>query len=80
MTAIWQLVGLVYLFTLYPIVATIGFIGGLVFMVVDVLSKLILGDPLSDGFIREWGMRLFMWPIDQLKWIITGDESFPFFP
>lgn len=79
-TAVMQLAGLVYLFTIYPIVLTIGLVGGLVYMISDVLAKIILDKPAGGEPISDWGMRLFQWPIEQLQWIATGDGEFPFLP
>lgn len=81
-TALYQLLGLVYAVTIYPFVLAIGLIGGLVGMVVDVVMGLLFNRGLDrgDSTITDWAMRLFMWPIDQLKWIVTGSGSFPFLP
>lgn len=82
-TGIYQLIGLVFLVTIYPFVALIGLIGGLVYMVVDVLLKLIFDSGASSNTaagVPSFGQRLFMWPIDQIKWIATGDGSFPWLP
>jgi len=80
-TAIGQLIGLVYLVTIYPVVLTIGAVGGLVFMVIDVLKKLIQNEPAMGGnVVTGWGMRLWMWPVDQVVWIVNGEGDFPILP
>lgn len=81
-TATFQLLGLVYLVTIYPFVALVGLAGGLLFMVTDVTLKLIRGQGASANSSAEtkWAMRLFNWPIDQLRWIATGNGSFPALP
>jgi len=82
-TGVYQLIGLVYLFTIYPFVALIGVIGGAVYMIVDVLLKLIFDSGASSNTaagVPSFGQRLFMWPLDQVIWIITGDGSFPWLP
>lgn len=78
--AVWQLVGLVYLLTVYPVVLTIGLIGGLIYMLGDVLAKLVMDKPAGSSSLKSWSMRLFQWPINQLQWIATGDGEFPFLP
>lgn len=79
-TALMQLVGIIYLLTIFPIVLTIGIVGGAVYMLLDVIMKLLVDKPGGSGSISSFGMRLFMWPLDQLKWIATGDGKFPFLP
>lgn len=81
-TAVWQLLGLVYLVTLYPIVLGIGLVGGLISMLAHVIYGLLFNSTVSrgDSALTDWSMRLFLWPIDQLKWIIGGNGAFPFLP
>lgn len=80
---IWQLVGLVYLVTIWPVVLAIGVIGGLVWMIIDVLKKVILNSGAANqtaAGIPAFGARLFEWPIKQFKWVFKGDGKFPFLP
>lgn len=72
---------ILYTTTLWPIVALIGGIGGLVFAVLDWILQLLRGDDgLSEsGTLGMWGMRLFLWPIGQATYIILGGE-FPILP
>lgn len=79
-TAIYRIVGVVYLMTIYPFVAGIGGIGGMVAMVLDVVMQL-LTDSRYDGTLYEWGERLFMWPLNQLLYIVLNDpDSFQWLP
>lgn len=79
-TALMQLVGLVYLFTIFPIVLTVGLVFGLIYMLGDVLAKIVMDKPSGSSSIKSWSWRLFRWPLDQVLWIATGDGSFPFLP
>lgn len=82
--AVYRLLGLVYLFTLFPIVLTIGLVGGIVFMIGDVVVGLISNDGLSatSGMgLAGFAARLYRWPLDQLGYILVGNPStFRFLP
>jgi hypothetical protein len=60
------------------LVGLLGGLGGILWMLVDVIIGLVL----DDGF--EWGegtvMALWMWPIDMSAWMLFGDRDFPWFP
>lgn len=76
---------LVYTVTIWPIVLAIGLIGGLVFMITDVIVQLWKGNSgiqtYGNSAVTGWAERLFFWPIEQLKYIIGTDTSgFPVLP
>lgn len=78
--AVYRIIGLVYVATIYPFVAGIGFIGGFVAMIIDVVMRLLTDDGY-DGTIWDWGERLFMWPLNQLTYIVLNDpDSFQWTP
>jgi hypothetical protein len=70
---------LLYTWTVYPFVAFIGIVGGLLFMLTDVLLQLWKGDSGIGGSqtssVTDWEMRLFMWPIHQIGYIIGTDKD-----
>lgn len=71
----------IWTWTIWPIVLTIGLIGGVVFFVLDVILQLIRGDPgLMGGTISTWSQRLFAWPLGQLEYIIGTEPQFPILP
>jgi len=81
--AIYQLLGLVYLVTIFPFVLAIGVIGGLVWMVTDVLKGVLFNSRAANqtaAGVPAFGARLFEWPIMQFKWIFKGDGEFPILP
>lgn len=80
-TGIYQLIGLVYLFTIWPFVLVIGLVGAAIYLVSDLILKLLLDRSVGTGNkASAFWMRLFRWPIDQLKWVVTGDGTFPLLP
>lgn len=81
MTAVWRILGLVYLVTIYPFIAGIVILGALLFMVVDVPLQLLRGDGASSsGMLSNIGMRAFNYPVDQAKFVILGEGDFPILP
>ncbi|MEF8856879.1 MAG: hypothetical protein V5A16_05595 [Haloplanus sp.] len=79
-TGLWQLAGLVYLFTIFPIVLTVGIVGGAVMMVIDVISRIFLDRDARGNLLSRTGSRLYSWPFAQLDWIVYGDGDFQFLP
>lgn len=78
--SVYRLIGLVYIVTIWPIVATVGAIGGLVALLLDVLMGLLF-DGDADGMLSDFGTRLFWWPVDQLTWVFVGKpDSFQWLP
>lgn len=80
--AVYRILGLIYLFTLWPIVSIIGMIAGVIFAVIDILWQLATN---SSGFgmmgIGGFASRLFRWPLDQLGYILIGQPAtFRFVP
>lgn len=79
-SAIYRLVGVVYLVTIHPFVLIIGVVGGIVALVLDLVWGLLFDDG-ADGTLSDWGERLFYWPLNQLTWVIVGDpDSFQWLP
>ena len=75
---------LVWTWTIWPIVLTTGLVGGIVFMMIDVILQLIRGDTgynASNSMLAMWTKRLFRYPFDQL-WYIIGIkiDRFPVLP
>jgi len=83
MDAIWRVLGLVYFVTIGAVVLTIGLIAGLVWMVADVVTQLLLnrqGLPQPNNPVGAFLGRLYNWPLDQLNYVVLGEGSFPFLP
>lgn len=80
--AVWRLLGLVYLVTIFPLVALIGSVAALVYMLVDVVLQLLTGgEGLTTGSGRaSWLSRLYEWGIAQAEYIFFGTGSFQFLP
>lgn len=82
--AVFRVLLLIYLFTIFPIVLLIGLIAGIIFMVIDVLLQLIRGDEgynRFDNTLTNWLQSIFFWPLEQLKYIIGTDTTgFPILP
>lgn len=80
----YRLLGLVYLVTLYPFVLAIGLLGGLIFMIGDLVVGLFKNEGLSASSGRGFAgiaARLYRWPLDQLGYVLVGEpETFRFLP
>lgn len=78
--SLYRLIGLVYIVTIWPIVATVGMAGGLVALLLDVLMGLLF-DSDADGMLSRLGERLLYWPLNQLTWVFVHDpDSFQWLP
>lgn len=82
MEAVWRLLGLLYLVTIWPIVMTVGGLAALVWMVIDVVLQLVTGGSgLSGGSgIMAWPRRLYEYGYDQAVWVLFGSGDFPVVP
>lgn len=72
--SIYRLIGVVYLVTLWPLVALVGLLGGLVALLLDVIMGLLF-DKGASGRLTEVGELLFNWPLDQLTWVVINEPS-----
>jgi hypothetical protein len=81
--AVLRVLGLVYLVTIWPIVALIGAAAGFVYMVIDVILQFAYNTEAYDtstGGFHAALLRVFWWPVRQGKWIILGSGTFPILP
>ncbi|EMA45240.1 hypothetical protein [Halobiforma nitratireducens] len=82
--ALFRLLAVVYAVTLWPFVLAIGLLAGGLYMVLDVLSRLIWGSGVDASQLRGvagWLTRIMRWPIDQLRYILLGEpDRFPATP
>lgn len=82
--SIYQLIGLLYLFTIWPFVLAVGVIGGAVFYLSNVVIGVIWNRDVSSGSVfglAGIGARLWDWPFDQLGYIVREQPAtFRFLP
>lgn len=75
---------LLWSWTIWPIVLTIGVIAGGFFFLVDILIQLVFGDEGYTGSgvttLSAWASRLFFWPFEQLFYIVGTRDRFPVLP
>jgi hypothetical protein len=78
--AVKQLLGLAYLLLIGWIVLSVAAFAGLLWMVVDVLSKLVTDDGISGGRATNFLRRVYALGLGQLEWIFFGEGEFPILP
>lgn len=77
------LILIVTAFIPFAIIAAIGFVAGLIWMIVDVLMQIVTNDAgwgSSTGGLAMWLRRLWEWPRRIIAWIFLGRGSFPWLP
>lgn len=80
-SAFWRVVGLFVIAISAPVIVTVALGAGLLYMLVDVLTRGVTNRGASGNGMIMGGLKgIFMWFMEMLKWIFTGREFPGFVP
>jgi len=83
MEGVWRIVALIYLLTIGPIILSITFLAGFIWMVIDVLLTLAKGEgwsPSEDSGAAGFLRRVYYYGLAQVEWTLFGKDEFPIVP